>query len=70
MTYAIDIDRTICNGYGNCVVAAPDVFDIDDEDIAVVRPGRPHGDDVDAVMEAVDCCPVRAIRLGDGREER
>ncbi|WP_406630735.1 ferredoxin [Amycolatopsis sp. WGS_07] len=63
MRYAVEIDREICNGYGNCVLAAPDVFDLDDEDYAVVRPGRPTPEDVTAVAEAVDDCPMRAIRL-------
>ncbi len=64
MTYRVDIDETLCNGYGNCVVAAPEVFDLDaDTNIAVVQPGRPVEEDGPALREAEADCPVRAIAL-------
>lgn len=62
MTYRIDIDQATCNGYGNCVLAAPEVFDLDLEtNIAIVREG--HAEDDEAVLEAEADCPVRAIKL-------
>lgn len=64
MTLRVDIDETLCNGYGNCVVAAPEVFDLDDDtNIAVVLPGRPVEEDGPALREAEADCPVRAIAL-------
>lgn len=60
----VHIDTTTCNGYGNCLVAAPDVFDIDpDTNIAHTLPGRPHDADNDNVVEAAADCPVHAIRI-------
>ncbi|AXB41388.1 ferredoxin [Amycolatopsis albispora] len=64
MTYSIEIDRNVCNGYGNCVVAAPEVFEVDPKTyIARVQPGRPVELDEADVEEAAADCPVRAIRL-------
>ena len=61
----ISIDTSLCNGYGNCAFAAPDVFDVDlRANLAVLK------DDVDLdtveldlVREAAADCPVRAILL-------
>jgi len=62
----ITIDTALCNGYGNCVITAPDVFDLDPTtDIAVVRDQNAADLDPDAVREAAADCPVRAIRLGE-----
>ena len=36
MAIRIVIDRELCSGYANCLDAAPEVFDVDDHDIAVV----------------------------------
>ncbi|MDQ1105696.1 ferredoxin [Nocardioides zeae] len=64
MTVHIDIDREACNGYGNCVIAAPEVFDLEPgTSIAYVLPGHPTEADRDAVEEAVADCPVQALKL-------
>ncbi|WP_199435252.1 ferredoxin [Qaidamihabitans albus] len=65
MTRRVEIDRELCNGYGNCVVTAPDVFDIDpDSNIAyLVDDQQPDEAAMPEVREAADDCPVRAIRL-------
>jgi ferredoxin len=55
------IDRNACQGYGNCVVAAPDVFDLDDDGKVVLLVAEPGEDLAAAVREAVRDCPVRAI---------
>ena len=33
---AVNVDRALCIGSGDCVDTAPDVFQLDDEDKAVV----------------------------------
>ncbi|MFJ6095162.1 ferredoxin [Williamsia muralis] len=63
MTVRIDIDTAACNGYGNCLVAAPEVFELDNNNIATVLPGRPTAADLDEVREAVADCPARALRI-------
>jgi ferredoxin len=61
----ITVDMTRCQDHGQCAIAAPDVFRINDE-------GRlehePTADESlrDEVEEAADVCPVQAIALLDG----
>jgi len=60
----IKIDPELCNGYGNCVMTAPDVFDLDNAtNGAVVLAGHPTDADRIAVDEAIADCPTRAIRI-------
>ncbi len=55
----IDVDRALCIGSGDCVDTAPDVFQLDAEEKAVVV--DPDGAPVDDVIEAAGNCPVSAI---------
>jgi ferredoxin len=56
---AITVDRALCIGSGDCVDTAPDVFQLDDEDKAVVV--DPDGASLDDVLTAAGNCPVSAI---------
>ena len=55
----ITVDRGLCIGSGDCVDTAPDVFELDSEDKAVVI--DPDGAPADLVVEAASNCPVTAI---------
>ena len=55
----VDVDRSLCIGSGDCVDTAPDVFQLDDEDKAVVV--DPDGAPLDDILEAAQNCPVTAI---------
>ena len=55
----ITVDRALCIGSGDCVDTAPDVFQLDDEDKAVVVDA--DGASVDDVITAAGNCPVSAI---------
>jgi ferredoxin len=55
----IEVDRALCIGSGDCVDTAPDVFQLDEEDKAVVV--DPDGAAVDDVISAASNCPVSAI---------
>jgi ferredoxin len=55
----VEVDRLVCIGSGDCVDTAPDVFQLDDEDKAVVV--DPDGAARDEVLEAAGNCPVTAI---------
>lgn len=61
----IKANQRICEGFANCVSAAPDLFDIDDDDRVVVL--RPELDRTDRsrVEEAVRSCPVTALSIAD-----
>jgi ferredoxin len=58
---AVEVDRAVCIGSGDCVDTAPDVFQLDDEDKAVVV--DPDGASLDDVLQAAANCPVSAIRV-------
>ena len=55
----VEVDRALCIGSGDCVDTAPDVFQLDDEDKAVVV--DPDGAPTDDVIAAAGNCPVAAI---------
>lgn len=56
------VDTNLCQDYGQCVFAAPEVFDFDDEGHLVFEatPDAAQRDDIEA---AIDACPVQAILL-------
>ena len=58
------VDMNLCQSHGECVLAAPDVFELGDDDVLRWK------EDVDesrrdAVQEAVDVCPMMAISVED-----
>jgi ferredoxin len=55
----ITVDRGLCIGSGDCVDTAPDVFQLDDEEKAVVV--DPDGAALDDILTAAGNCPVSAI---------
>ena len=64
MPLKIMVDRDLCSGYALCLDAAPEIFDVDDRDIAVVI-GTPEQIEAqrEAVERAVKLCPLSAITL-------
>jgi ferredoxin len=58
--YRIEIDRSLCSGFGACAELAPEVFDVDDSGTATARAG--HSDDP-AVLDAAAACPMAAITV-------
>lgn len=62
MPCQVHIDERLRNGHGNCIVAAPHLFDLDPEtNISAVESGRVTDDDGPALVEAEADCPARAI---------
>ena len=58
------IDQDKCVGSGQCVLAAPTVFDQRDEDgIAVLLTETPAPDTEDDTRQAALTCPALAIEL-------
>jgi ferredoxin len=55
----VTVDRALCIGSGDCVDTAPNVFQLDEEDKAVVV--DPDGASVDEIVQAAGNCPVSAI---------
>jgi len=59
----IVVDRLRCIGAGNCVDAAPGVFQLDEKDISVII--NPFGAPPDTIVTAAESCPVDAIKIID-----
>jgi len=60
MRVVVDPDK--CADHGQCVFAAPQVFQLDDAGKLVYEPD-PDDDLRDAVEEAADVCPMQAILI-------
>ncbi len=65
----IRIDRDLCIGSGNCVNLAPEIFEIDEENLVDFRDDTP---DIDQgrLMESCGICPVDALIAEDGDGEQ
>jgi ferredoxin len=60
----VRIDQTGCIGSGQCVLAAPDVFDQSDDDgHGIVLVADPSADLLPGVRDAVDRCPAQVVTL-------
>jgi ferredoxin len=57
----ISVDTVRCVGAGQCVLAAPDVFDQDDDGIVTVLDEKPPPEQWAAARDAADVCPSGTI---------
>jgi ferredoxin len=58
----VEIDKSLCSGFGSCVDLAPDAFVLADDGHAEALPGA---DGSDAVIDAANSCPMAAIAVFD-----
>ena len=61
MGHKITIDSTKCMGSGNCLFWAPGVFDLGEDNIALVV--DPEAGSERQIMQAVEGCPTQAISV-------
>ena len=59
----VELEADKCVASGQCVVASMEVFDQDDDGIAILLEDTPAPELLDDVKEAVAVCPAAAIRL-------
>jgi len=57
----IHIKRELCIGAATCISLAPKTFELDNEDIAIVKDG--DQDTREAIIAAAKSCPTLAIEL-------
>lgn len=62
-TLRLQIDRSLCVGFGDCVEAAPGAFGLDATGVATFQ--SPEGVDAAAVVRACAACPVDALTAWD-----
>ena len=63
MSLRVSVDRDLCRDHGQCVFAAPDVFQLDDTGRLVLLVEEPDEALWSACEEAADMCPSQAITL-------
>jgi ferredoxin len=57
----VEVDRDRCEGNAVCVGIAPDLFDLDDDDYAVVKADTVPSDQEDLAEQAIAECPRAAL---------
>ena len=65
MTFKVKVVERKCIGAGQCVLAAPAVFDQDEDGIVVLKDATPPADQHEAVRKAARLCPAVAIFVDD-----
>lgn len=59
----VNVDYDLCDSNALCVAAAPDVFEIGDDDLLVVLQVEPPDALRASVESAVEVCPKQAISI-------
>ncbi len=59
----VKADLNLCQGYANCVVEAPDTFDIGDDGVVVILRAMIGEADRERVGLAARSCPVAALSV-------
>ncbi len=60
---ALKADFGACQGYANCVMAAPDTYDLDDDGVVVLLKDAIPDEDLARIQEAARSCPVSALMI-------
>lgn len=61
----VQVELAVCENHSQCVLAAPDLFAFDDDEVLTFVTDPPEHRAAD-VRAAAAACPVRAITLTDG----
>jgi len=61
-THLIQIDRSLCSGFGSCMKEAPTVFALDGDGLATLLVAETADE---AVLAAAASCPMGAIAVFD-----
>jgi ferredoxin len=59
------VDWDLCESNGLCMAAAPEVFELQDDDTLMIRQETPDEALRSKVVDAVRACPKQAITLQD-----
>jgi len=61
------VDMKKCIGSGMCTSIAADVFKLDENGKLVLIKQEITSEEMEAIRDAVFCCPVEAISLAEGK---
>lgn len=62
--YNVKVCRDLCIGAASCLVVSPAVFELDDEQKAVIK--NDAGDSEENILLAAQSCPTKAIVITEG----
>jgi len=57
------VNKDICIGCGACQAIAPDVFELEDDGLAICKQDIVDEDKKEDAIEAADSCPTGAIEI-------
>jgi ferredoxin len=60
----VRVDRLLCVGFGDCIEAAPELWEFDDEGVVTFRDPLPDLDR-DRLLHSCEICPVDALTVHD-----
>lgn len=63
MGFKVVVDDMLCEGNAMCLDVAPDVFDLSDDDVAIVLKEELGEDQRAKVEQAVQYCPKQALSI-------
>lgn len=61
--FRVVVDHDECEANAVCVGIAPEIFDLDDDEVLHINVEEPEGELAAKAREAVDSCPKRALFL-------
>jgi ferredoxin len=61
----VRVDPLQCEAHGVCVGLAPEVFDLDDDEVLHIRRPSPSGEVAGRVRHAVRSCPKAALSVAE-----
>ncbi len=59
----VEVDAGVCTGCAVCSDLVPDVFELNDDMISIVKTAQVPTDLESLVQEAADSCPVSCIEI-------
>lgn len=66
----VKVNQEACIGCGACQALVPDVFEIDDNGLAVAKEEEVETELVEEVVDALEGCPTSAIEEITDEEEK
>ena len=59
----LKVHPDLCEANAVCCGLAPDVFELDDDEMLVIKQPQPAADQLERVRKAVERCPKNALEL-------
>ena len=63
----VRVDRNLCEANAVCCGLAPDVFELDDDELLVIKTPQPPAERWERVRLAVSRCPKNALSIAGDR---